>query len=164
MEQEFALGAVIGRTETAPLGFVALYRDQYDGLVRLAALLVDRTELAEEVVQDAFAIAYERWDHIDAPAGYVRTIVVNKCRDVLRRRRVAAAVSLGRLQDSVEPTGDLLHDALGALPARQRAVLVLRFYEDLPNDEVARLLKMRPGTVKSLVHRGLSTLREVIER
>ncbi len=86
------------------------------------------------------------------------------CRDALRRRRVAAALTLGRGQDATEPTGDLLHDRSAALPARQRAVLVLRFYEDLPNDEVARLLKTRPGTVKSLVHRGLAALREVIEQ
>ena len=165
MEQETALRVVIpARAEVAPLGFVALYRDQYDGFVRLAALLVDRVEVAEEIVQDAFAIVYERWEQIDSPAAYVRTVVVNKCRDTLRRGRVAATITLGRSNDSLEPTGDVLHDALAALPARQRAVLVLRFYEDLPNDEVARLLKLRPGTVKSLVHRGLSTLREVIER
>jgi RNA polymerase sigma factor (sigma-70 family) len=164
MEHDIALDTVGLRTETSPLGFVALYRDQYDALVRLAVLLVDRTELAEEIVQDSFAIVYERWDQIDAPGGYVRTIVVNKCRDVLRRRRVAAAITLGRAQETIEPTGELLHDALAALPARQRAVLVLRFYEDLPNDEVARLLKTRPGTVKSLDHRGLTALREVIEQ
>ena len=148
---------------STPIGFVALYRDRYDAMVRLAALLVDRTEQAEEIVQDAFAALYERWDHVDVPAAYVRTVVVNRCRDALRRRRVAAALTLGRVQEATEPTGDLLHDALAALPARQRSVLILRFYEDLPNDDVARLLKLRPGTVKSLVHRGLSTLREVIE-
>lgn len=148
---------------STPIGFVAIYRDRYDAMVRLAALLVDHTEQAEEIVQDAFATLYERWEAVDVPAAYVRTVVVNRCRDALRRRRVAAALTLGRGQDATEPTGDLLHDALAALPARQRAALVLRFYEDLPNDEVARLLKTRPGTVKSLVHRGLSALREVIE-
>jgi RNA polymerase sigma-70 factor (sigma-E family) len=156
--------ATLATPSSTPIGFVALYGDRYDAMVRLAAMLVDRVELAEEIVQDAFAAVYERWERIDTPAAYVRTVVVNKCRDVLRRRRVAAAVTLARAQEALEPTGDLLHDALAALPARQRAVLVLRFYEDLPNDEVARLLKTRPGTVKSLVHRGLTTLREVIER
>src|SRR5438067_8116017 len=164
MEREAALRAIPTPTDVAPLGFVALYRDQYDPIVRLAALLVDRPEVAEEIVQDAFAIAFERWDHMDAPIAYVRTVVVNRCRDVLRRRRVAAAAAFGRPQESTEPPADLLHDALATLSPRQRAVLVLRFYEDLSNDEVARLLKMRPGTVKSLVHRGLSTLREVVER
>jgi RNA polymerase sigma-70 factor (sigma-E family) len=164
MQNEATLRATHQRSEATPIGFVALYSDRYDAMVRLAAMLVDRVELAEEIVQDAFAAVYERWEHIETPAAYVRTVVVNRCRDALRRRRIAAAVTLGRAREAIEPTGDLLHDALAALPARQRAVLVLRFYEDLPNDEVARLLKTRPGTVKSLVHRGLSTLREVIER
>lgn len=164
MQHEAALRATHQRSDVAPIGFVALYSDRYDAMVRLAAMLVDKVELAEEIVQDAFAAVYERWEHIDTPAAYVRTVVVNRCRDVLRRRRIAATITLGRAQETTEPTGDLLHDALAALPARQRAVLVLRFYEDLPNDEVARLLKTRPGTVKSLVHRGLTTLREVIER
>jgi RNA polymerase sigma-70 factor (sigma-E family) len=155
--------AALSAPASTPIGFVALYRDRYDAMVRLAAMLVDRVDVAEEVVQDAFAAVYERWANVDTPAAYVRTVVVNRCRDVLRRRRVAAAITLGRAQEEAEPTGDLLHDALAALPARQRAVLVLRFYEDLPNDEVARLMKTRPGTVKSLVHRGLNTLREVIE-
>jgi RNA polymerase sigma factor (sigma-70 family) len=164
MEREATLSTMAKPGDVAPLGFVALYRDQYDPMVRLATLLVDRTELAEEIVQDAFAIAFERWERMESPVAYVRTIVVNRCRDVLRRRRIAATATLGRVQETSEPSGDLLHDALANLPARQRAVLVLRFYEDLPNDEVGRLLKMRPGTVKSLVHRGLSTLREVVER
>jgi RNA polymerase sigma-70 factor (sigma-E family) len=156
--------ARLATPSSTPIGFVALYGDRYDPMVRLATLLVDRPDVAEEIVQDAFAAIYERWEHVDTPAAYVRTVVVNKCRDVLRRRRIAATITLGRAQEASEPTGDLLHDALAALPARQRAVLVLRFYEDLPNDEVARLMKTRPGTVKSLVHRGLATLREVIER
>jgi RNA polymerase sigma factor (sigma-70 family) len=164
MQNEATLRATHQRAEATPIGFVALYSDRYDPMVRLAVMLVDRIELAEEIVQDAFAAVYERWEHIDVPAAYVRAVVVNRCRDALRRRRIAAALTLGRAQEAIEPTGDLLHDALAALPARQRAVLVLRFYEDLPNDEVARLLKTRPGTVKSLVHRGLTTLREVIER
>ena len=156
--------SAVGGTWSAGEALEQLYAAHWRSLVRLSVLLVRDQGSAEEIVQDAFAAVYERWEHIDTPAAYVRTVIVNKCRDVLRRRRIAATITLGRLQETVEPTGDLLHDALAALPARQRAVLVLRFYEDLPNDEVARLLKTRPGTVKSLVHRGLTTLREVIEQ
>ena len=76
-----------GVASSTPIGFVTLYRDRYDAMVRLAALLVDRTEQAEEIVQDAFAAVYERWEHVDVPAAYVRTVVVNRCRDALTLAR-----------------------------------------------------------------------------
>jgi RNA polymerase sigma-70 factor (sigma-E family) len=144
--------------------FTAVYARDRDRLVRLATLLVDEQGLAEDLVNDAFAAAYERWDRLDAPEAYLRTAVVNRSRDALRRRRVARAFAGRRrvaLVEGGEP--DYVRDAIAALPAAQRSVLVLRFYEDLTIEAIADLLHRKPGTVKSQLSRALAALREVIE-
>jgi RNA polymerase sigma factor (sigma-70 family) len=144
-------------------GFAVLYRDTFDRMWRLAFLIVGDRGIAEEVVQDAYARVLERWPSLDEPAAYVRTSVVNRSRDVLRRRMLLDRLPLLPRRLDVDPTPDPLWDALARLPAKQRAALVLRFYEDLTVREVAALLKVREGTVKSLVHRGLARLREEIQ-
>ncbi len=142
--------------------FEALYADEVDAMARLAYLMVGSAEQAEELVHDAFARLYERWGQVDNPGGYLRTCVVNGCRDSLRRRRVER-----RPQPPGSPSAELgadhLADALADLPYRQRAAIVLRYYEDRSEADIADLLGVRPGTVKSLLHRGLAHLREVIE-
>jgi RNA polymerase sigma-70 factor (sigma-E family) len=144
-------------------GFDELYRREYAPMLRLAYLLLGSNELAEEAVHDAFAKVFERWSRLDRPGGYLRTCVVNRCRDLQRRRRFERT---GRLAAPVEQDlgADEVLDALAALPHRQRAALVLRYYEDLSEADIADALGVRPGTVKSLVSRGLDRLREVIER
>jgi RNA polymerase sigma-70 factor (sigma-E family) len=142
--------------------FESLYADEVGGMARLAFLMVGSEAQAEELVHDAFARLYERWDRVDNPGAYLRTCVVNGCRDRLRRRRVeqrhaSAAPRAG------EPETEHLADALAALPYKQRAAVVLRYYEDRSEADIAELLGVRPGTVKSLLHRGLASLREVIE-
>ncbi len=142
--------------------FESLYAEEVDAMARLAFLMVGSEEQAEELVHDAFARLYERWDRVDNPGGYLRTCVVNGCRDRLRRRTVErrhATSSPG----TAEPATDHLADVLAALPYRQRAAVVLRYYEDRTEADIAELLGVRPGTVKSLLHRGLASLREVIE-
>jgi RNA polymerase sigma-70 factor (sigma-E family) len=144
------------------LTFEALYLAHYRPMVRLAYVLVEGS--AEEVVQDAFAKVYERWGAIDRPPAYLRTCVVNGARDVLRRRQLA----VWRRPDPSPEFSDLgvdhLLDALAVLPPRRRAAVVLRYYEDLSESEIAVVLGVRPGTVKSMLHRSLLQLRGVIER
>jgi RNA polymerase sigma-70 factor (sigma-E family) len=145
--------------------FVDLYERRWSVLVRLATLLVDRVEVAEELVQDAFAATYRDWTRLDEPAAYVRTAVVNRARSELRRRdarrrRPAETLLPEPIQD---PPGDPLRDAITHLPERQRTVIVLRFYEDLPLGEIAALMGIRTGTVKSQLHRALATLRKEIQ-
>lgn len=147
----------------SPATVEALFAAEYAPMVRVAFLVVG--DGAEEVVQDAFARVIERWDRLDRPAAYLRTCVVNGCRDQLRRRRVA----LRRLaQRSPQADADLgadhLLDALAVLSPLRRAAVVLRYYADLPEAEIAEALGVRPGTVKSMLHRSLAQLREVIER
>lgn len=142
--------------------FTAFYREWFAPMARLAFLLVGDRHVAEEVAQDAFAQVLQRWGSLDEPAAYLRTSVVNRSRDVHRRKRLVGRLALVARRDRVDDAPDPLWDALARLPSGQRAALVLRFYEDLPVREVAELLGVREGTVKSLVHRGLARLREEI--
>jgi RNA polymerase sigma factor (sigma-70 family) len=142
----------------------ALYLAEYEAMVRVAFLIVGSRADAEDVAQDAFARIHLRGDRVVRPGAYLRRCVVNGALDVLRRRKLADRVRSLRAEDSTGLGADELSDALAALPDRQRAALVLRYYQGLSEQEVAEALDVRPGTAKSLVHRGLANLREVIER
>jgi RNA polymerase sigma-70 factor (sigma-E family) len=143
--------------------FDAVYRRESVAMVRLAVLLVGSHEQAEEIVQDAFAQLFERWDSLDRPGAYLRTCVVNGCRRAHRRRRLDDRARAMPVQLWTALGADDLADALAALPARRRAAVVLRYYEDLSEAEIAEALGVRPGTVKSLLHRGLAQLRGAVE-
>jgi len=133
-------------------------------MVRLAMALVDSRERAEELVQDAFERALLRWDRLDRPGAYLRTVVVNGARSELRRRSVIRRHPPA-LQPAVEMSeSDLaLLDALRSLTPRRRAALVLRFFDDQTESSIAEIMRCRVGTVKSLISRGLADLREVVE-
>jgi RNA polymerase sigma-70 factor (sigma-E family) len=146
------------------MSFEDLYVAEYRPMVRLAFVLLGADGSPEEVVQDSFAKVYERWAALDNAAGYLRTCVVNGSRDVLRRKRVARWSQRYLAPVSMEFPADHLTDALDRLPAKRRAAIVLRYYADLSEAEIAAALGVRPGTVKSLLHRGMAQLREVIER
>jgi RNA polymerase sigma-70 factor (sigma-E family) len=136
--------------------FAATRRD----MERLAYLLNGSATSAEEAVQDAYVRVYRRWLHIDDPGPYLRRAVVNACTSAHRRRAVArrwqAAVATA---DSYLDQPDELFDALRRLPARRRAVIVLRFYERLELHEIADALDVSTGTVKSTLHRALAQLK-----
>jgi len=161
-----------GRADAGRLG--DLYRAHADGAVRLAYLLTGDRALAEDLVQDAFVRLAGRLVHLrdqQAFEAYLRRTVVNLSNSYFRRRKVERAFmesARGSLDpQSVQraPSMDDREDlwrALGRLTARQRAAVVLRFYEDLPERTVAEILKCQPGTVKSLVARGLEKLRSDI--
>jgi RNA polymerase sigma factor (sigma-70 family) len=145
-----------------PGDLVALYLERRLSLVRLAYVLTSDREVAEEVVQDAFLSVRARWDDITDPPSYLRTAVVNRCRSWLRRQRTARA----HVPDRAEAAtlgADELWDALARLDERRYTAIVLRFYEDLPEAEIARILECRPATVRTLVRRGLAALREEID-
>ncbi|MCB0971282.1 MAG: SigE family RNA polymerase sigma factor [Acidimicrobiales bacterium] len=143
--------------------FEELFEAEHVAMVRLAYLLVGSEAVAEEVVQDAFVSVFERRDRIDNPGGYLRRCVVNGARRVQRRRVMERRRPLPA-PDAVDPDARELLDALAELPYRWRAVVVLRFYEGLSQQEIADALDMRLGTVKSSLHRGLAELRTVVER
>ncbi len=146
-------------------GLEVLYRAEQSGLIRLARSLIGSSPQADEVVHDAFLKLYEKRAAVDHPGGYVRQIVVNNCYSVLRRRAVERrALNVLRFdaKQQVETptrTAETL-SALDKLTPKQRTAIVLRFYEDLSVDATAELMGVKPGTVKSLVHRGLEAVRE----
>jgi RNA polymerase sigma factor (sigma-70 family) len=145
--------------------FDDVFRRESDAMVRVAYLMVRSAPQAEEIVQDAFTRLLERWDRIPQPGAYLRTCVVNGCKDALRRRALERRRAVSEpARHPVDLEVDHLGDALAALPVKRRAAIVLRYYDGLSEAEIAKVLRVRPGTVKSLVHRGLLQLREVVER
>ncbi|MDX6200249.1 MAG: hypothetical protein QOJ79_3400 [Actinomycetota bacterium] len=147
----------------------ALYRVHAAGLRRVASLLVDDRETAEDVVQDAFIRLHRRWLLLrdpDKALAYLRTSVVNGSRSRLRRRRTErsyVAAPPGEhpsAEHTVLRTADLraVADELVQLPRRQREVLVLRYYLDLSEAEIAGALGISRGSVKSHAARGIATL------
>jgi RNA polymerase sigma factor (sigma-70 family) len=142
---------------------VDLYRERQVALVRLAYLLTGDRAAAEEIVQDAFVAAQRSWDGVRAPAPYVRAAVVNRCRSWGRHQQVRRRWDPAVLEP-VSQQPDELWDALQRLTPRQRAAIVMRFYADLPDDEIATAIGCRPATVRTAIHRGLTALRKEIER
>jgi RNA polymerase sigma-70 factor (sigma-E family) len=144
--------------------FDAFYTSHFSTAARLAHLISGSAAGAEDIAQEAMARLHPRFAQIDNPAGYLRTTVVNLCRNRGRgqtreRRRLERFASV----DAPPPgTLDLL-DAVDRLPFRERAVLVLRYWLDLPEAEIARVLGCPAGTVKSLASRGLARLRADFE-
>lgn len=154
-----------------PADVPSLFRAHYRDLVRLAVQLVDDRASAEDVVQDVFAALQRRPRHLDEPQAYLRLAVVNRSRSTLRRRRTARLFSPPRAaHDEPADEASLRHEAheqmlraVRRLPARQREVIALRFYEDLSVTEVAQLLGITTGAVASSVHRALSSLTTLLE-
>ena len=150
-------------TTVPDLAFAAVYQERYASMVRVAVLMLGDQHAAEEVVQDAFAAVFLKWARVDHPVTYVRQAVVNRCRDVIRRRRLADAINRRRHDMVIVEAREHVDDLLAVLSPRERAAVVLRFYDDQSIAEIARILGTRPGTVKSLLHRALARLRERIE-
>ena len=144
--------------------FDELFRRRYEPMVRVAFLMVGSRAEAEDVVQDSFARVELRWNRLENPAGYLHRCVVNRSHDMLRRRRLEQRFGRLRRDETSELQADELGDALAALPPKRRAAVVLRYYAGLPEREIAEVLGVRPGTVKSMLHRALAQLREEIER
>jgi RNA polymerase sigma factor (sigma-70 family) len=144
--------------------FVDVYRELQLSMVRLACALTGSEALAQDLVHDVFIRAHARWDRIEHHEAYLRTAVVNACRSASRKaKRERSADALFVVED-VELEADEMFDALSSLPYRQRAALVLQYYEGLSQAEIAETLGCREGTVASLVHRGLTQLRRVIDQ
>jgi RNA polymerase sigma-70 factor (sigma-E family) len=143
--------------------FADLYRDSHADMVRLAVLLTGSVDVAQDLVQDAFVSVHRAWSRVREPRAYLRRAVVNACtshhRRIFRERRAATRTG----STSVELGADELFDVLATLPPRQRAAIVLRYWHDLDEREIADALGCRPGTVGSLLHRATARLREVIE-
>lgn len=159
----------------AELAVTELYSAHYRSLVRLAALLVRDLGTAEEVVQDAFVAMHGGWHRLrdnDKALAYLRQAVVNRSRSVLRHRQVVDRNAPKPPPDmpSAEHGAIALFErsaviaALRTLPARQREALVLRFYADMPEAQIAETMRISRGAVKSHTARAMQALRAILER
>jgi len=144
--------------------FADFYRATFPEMARLAFLLTGSAETARDLVQDSFVRLHGKWDGVTEPRAYLRRTVVNACHSHHRRLRVQR-----RRQQSAAPRAEVIDlgademtDAIAALPYRQRAAIVLRFWHDSSQAEIAAALGCRPGTVGSLLHRALAELRKVV--
>lgn len=136
-------------------------------LLRFAYLLTGDRALAEDLVQEALIKAFRRWDthgRAQHPEAYVRRVVLNE--HISKRRRRSSGERVGPVPDRGEGDAvaqlaerDLVWRSLRELPSRQRSVLVLRYYEWMPDSEIASLLGCAEGTVRSLAARAFDTMR-----
>jgi RNA polymerase sigma-70 factor (sigma-E family) len=159
-------GGVSERTREAD--FAAYMRARQPALLRTAFLLTGDAHTAEDVVATALAKLYLSWDKVrdrESVDGYVRRIIANETtslwRRPWRRREVAADVlpEHGRSDSYDDGRAAAVWRAVSSLPPRQRAVVVLRYYEELSEAEIAHVLGISPGTVKSQASRALAALR-----
>ena len=149
---------------STPATFDDLFAERYQPMVRLATLLVGNEAVAEELVQDTFVRVHHKWATVDHPAAYLRTAVVNACRNNRRRARLEQAHARTDAP-AVAPPQEPLLDALATLDDERRA---RRHRPSLLRGLVRSRHRRRPrlsvrGPVKSLLSRGLTQLREVIE-
>ena len=148
--------------------FTRLTDQELDHSFAVACLILGNRDDAEDAMHDALEAAWQRWEslrEVERFRAWFGRIVTNACRDRVRHRRIAP-ITMSVLPDQAtpDPSGglaerELLRDSLRSLDVDHRVVLVLRYYEDLTVEEIARRLGERPGTVKSRLHYGLRTLR-----
>jgi RNA polymerase sigma-70 factor (sigma-E family) len=175
MPDAFMASAAPRLTWSADTAVIELYSVHYRALVRLSALLVRDIPTAEEVVQDAFVAMHGGWQRLrdaEKALAYLRQAVVNRSRSVLRHRTVvdknmqkappdmpsAEHGALALLERSAVVT------ALRGLPERQRQAIVLRYYADLSEAEIADAMQISRGAVKSHTARGMAALRSALEQ
>jgi DNA-directed RNA polymerase specialized sigma24 family protein len=145
-----------------------VYGRQFGAMVQLAYVTTGSVPIAEDLTQDAFLELYRRWDTVVDPPAYLRRAVLSRCTSWVRRRQLERrhARLRGVEVDAVAPLGPegvAVRAALARLRPRHRAAVFLRYYFDLSELAIADALGCRPGTVKSLLHRGLTVLREQLD-
>jgi RNA polymerase sigma factor (sigma-70 family) len=143
--------------------FERWFRSLYPRAYRIALRVVGSPAEAEDAAAEAFSRALLRWRHVSElhyRDAWLLRVTANVAIDVVRHRKRAPAVT-PVVEEAATDTADRMYllGALATLPARQRDVLVLRYFADLTDEDIARCLSMASGTVKSHVHRGLERMR-----
>lgn len=152
--------------------FEAFIAERLDRLLRYATALTCDPHLAQDIVQEVLLRAQRRWSHIesmDAPDAYIRRMITNEYLSWRRRRAARTVASThGTLDALGTPTADpatgyaerdAMRSRIAALPRKQRAAILLRYYEDCTDAEIAEVLGCAAGTVRSHISRALATLR-----
>jgi RNA polymerase sigma-70 factor (sigma-E family) len=161
---------VPGDGEDAERAVVELYGAHYDSLVRLATLLGSDDSTAELIVQDSFVAMHHAWSSLRdnrKALSYLCQAVVRRSRSARRRRhtldKIASDKPAAEQCSSFPQEGAVVIEAVRALPAPQREVLVLRFYVDMSEGEIASVMGVSRGAVKSHTARAMQSLRLVLE-
>ena len=167
------LEPTLASVETRPDAPEDLFRRHFSSLCRTAFLLTGDAGVAEELVMEAFARTLPRWSAVERaeqPAAYLRRAVVNLCASRVRRlgaeRRARARSGTSgdaRWDAELADTVRIVLDAVRRLPDRQRACVALRYFEDLPEQEVAVALGCSVGTVKSQLAKARVRLAELLD-
>ena len=139
-----------------------VYGANFDRLCALSAAITLDRSIGAEIVHDAFAGLAGRIDAVDDPVAYLQRSVVNLSIRAVRRRERLRRMPTVPVRHHVSAEIDEMWDVVCGLPPRQRAVVVLRFWEDLSYERIAALLEIPLGTVQSTLHRALTRLREEI--
>lgn len=153
------------RSRTIDDAFSTFFAVEEQRLQRFAAFMCGDRDQAADLAQEAFARTYAAWARTRDPGAYARRVVVNAVRDqrrkaVVRRLRAAPDAPVSTQSKEAETLQRMSIVAmLQSLPASRRAVVVLRFYEDMTEAQIAELLERPLGTVKSDLHRALDSLR-----
>ena len=143
--------------------FDAFVRARHTALLRYGTVLAGDPHRAADLVQDALERVGLAWDKVDDPEGYVRRTMANRSISTWRRLRRERLVDVPPdAPYDAAPADDVMWAVLKQLPPRQRTVLVLRYYEDLSEAEIARVLGIAPGTVKSSASKGIAALRAAL--
>jgi RNA polymerase sigma factor (sigma-70 family) len=141
-----------------------LFREHRSGLMSLAAAITLDRSMAEEVVQDAFLGLQRHYGHVENPVGYLHRSVVLRSISLLRRRKTASRYAAPLATVTTTPEIDETWTSVTRLPPRERAVVVLRYWHDMSEADIATTLGWPKGTVKSTLSRALKRLRKDIER
>jgi RNA polymerase sigma factor (sigma-70 family) len=146
-------------TGRAAPNFEDFYREHWSGAKRLATCVAGSAAAGEDIAQDVFDRMYRRWGVADEPAAYLRVAIMNGCRSYHRKRRTEQdrLPMLASGDATAEARGEL-DDVVAALPERQRTVVELRYWGGLSEAEIAEVLGVAPGTVKSLASRAKCTM------
>jgi RNA polymerase sigma factor (sigma-70 family) len=139
--------------------FAVFYEAEVVGQVRSATMILGSRQAAQDVVHDAFVELFQRWDGgIATPGAYLQRAVVNRCRDTLRRTTVARRYRRLFRPEDVPAIDVPLYDALATLPFKHRTAVVLRYYLNLTETEIAACLGCPAGSVGPWIRRGLDRL------
>jgi RNA polymerase sigma factor (sigma-70 family) len=149
-----------GRREHRAHDIEALYRAHRERLVGLAAAITLNPNTAEDVVHDAFVGLQRHRGGVTMPLAYLRRSVVNLSVSRLRRQRVTGGTAALPNVALDSPEGNDIWHVVVKLPAKQRAVVVLRYWEDMKVGDIAEVLGTAEGSVKSSLHRALARLRK----
>jgi RNA polymerase sigma factor (sigma-70 family) len=154
------------RADVGPsTSFDDFYAERWPYAFRLAKLMTHDAEAGADIAQDVFANMSRRWATIERPDAYLQRALTNASSNWRRNGRTAERkLHLLVVRGDDQVSFDGLADAVARLPFRQRAVVVLRYYADLSEVEIARALECRPGTVKSLSARALAALSKEVDR